>query len=153
MFFGHINNLEQDRKVLPPAIVTGLEYLKNTDFSTLAAGKYPIEGDRIFALVQETQTFPKAERRAEAHAKMIDIQFVITGTEMIGFGLPNAKNEVAEDWLETKDILFYQTVADETDLYLTAGTYAIFFPGEAHRPCCRYGAVNLVRKVVVKIVA
>jgi biofilm protein TabA len=153
MFFGSIHNLEQDRKVLPPAIVKGLEYLKNTNFSQVEVGKYPIEGDRIFALVQEQQTSPKAERRAEAHGKKIDIQFVISGAEMIGFALPNPENEVAEDLLEQKDNIFYQTVANEADLLLTAGMYAIFFPEEVHRPCCRYGAANQVRKVVVKIAA
>jgi biofilm protein TabA len=153
MFFGNIKNLEQDRKVLPPAIVKGLEYLKNTDFSQAAVGKYEIDGSNIFAMVQEHQTSPKAERKAEAHVKKIDIQFVIAGAEMIGFALPNAANEVLEDLLESKDNIFYKTVQGEAELLLTAGTYAIFFPEEVHRPCCRYGDNSQLRKVVVKIAA
>jgi biofilm protein TabA len=153
MFLSSIKNLEQDRKVLPPAIVKGLEYLKNTDFSQMAVGKYEIDGSDIFALVQECKTSPKAERKAEAHGKKIDIQFVIAGAEMIGFALPNTANEVLEDRLEQKDNIFYKTVQDEAELLLTAGTYAIFFPEEVHRPCCRYGENSRLRKVVVKIVA
>ncbi|MGD8401249.1 MAG: YhcH/YjgK/YiaL family protein [Bacillota bacterium] len=153
MFFGHIDNLERDRKVLPPALVKGLEYLKNTDFSQMANGKYEIEGDQLFALVQEQQTSPKAERKAEAHARMIDIQFLIAGRELIGFVLPDAANEVGEDLLDEKDVIFYKTVKDESELYLTPGSYAVFFPDEVHRPCCLYGDQPQVRKVVVKIAA
>jgi biofilm protein TabA len=153
MFFGHINNLARDRKVLPPAIVKGLEYLKNTDFSQMAVGKYEIEGDRLFALLQEQQTSPQAERKAEAHARKIDIQFVVDGMELIGFALPDAANEVLEDRLAEKDNIFYKTVKDESELRLTSGNYAIFFPEEVHRPCCLYGDRPRVRKVVVKIAA
>jgi biofilm protein TabA len=153
MFFGNIKNFGQDQKALPAAIVKGLKYLKDTDFSKVAVGKYEIDGDKIFALVQEQQTEPKPERKAEAHVRMIDIQFVIDGTEMIGFGLPNAANVVLEDLLEQKDNIFYKNVQDEMELLLTPGTYAIFFPEEVHRPCCRYGAGSQLRKVVVKIAA
>jgi biofilm protein TabA len=153
MFFGRIEDLEQDRKVLPPAVVKGLEYLKKTDFSQVEVGKYEIDGSKIFALVQEHQTSPKAERRAEAHAKNIDIQFVIAGSEQIGFALPDASNEVKEDLLAQKDNIFFATVKDEMDLVLTSGMYAVFFPQEVHRPCCRIGENTQLRKVVVKIAA
>lgn len=153
MFFGNIKNLEQDKKILPQAVVKGLEYLKKTDFTNVAVGKYEIEGTQIFALVQEHQTSPKAERRAEAHVKNIDIQFVIDGSEMIGFALPDAGNEVLENLLEQKDNIFYKTVKNEMELLLTSGDYAVFFPEEVHRPCCQFGDNRQLRKVVVKIAA
>ena len=151
MFFGNIKNLAQDQKALPAAVVKGLEYLKNTDFSQVEVGKYEIDGSKIFALVQEHQTSPKEQRRAEAHARNIDIQFVIEGAELIGFGLSDAANQVQEDLLETKDNIFFKTVKDEMDLLLTAGNYAVFFPEEVHRPCCQLGGNTKLRKVVVKI--
>lgn len=151
MIYGNIANLERDRKILPAAVVKGLQYLKDTDFSKLEVGKYEIEGNKIFALVQENQTQPKEDRRAEAHAKRLDIQCVIEGAEMIGFALPDAANQVVEDLLEQKDNIFYSTVQDEMGLVLTKGMYAIFFPGEVHRPSCQYGVSCKLRKVVVKI--
>jgi biofilm protein TabA len=153
MIFGNIANLEHDRKILPAAVIEGLQYLNDTDFSKLEVGKYEIEGNKIFALVQESQTLPKEDRRPEAHAKRLDIQYVIEGPEMIGFALPNAVNQVAEDLLEQKDNIFYATVQDEMDLVLTKGMYAIFFPDEVHRPNCQYGVSRKLRKVVVKIEA
>jgi biofilm protein TabA len=153
MYVGHIKNLENDRKVLPLPIIKGLEYLGRTDFSRTEIGKHEIEGVQIFALVQEQQTGPKADRRPEAHTKNIDIQFVIEGTDVIGFGLPDPANEIEEDLLSEKDCVFYKNVKAETDLILTAGMYAIFFPEEVHRPNCQYGANGKLRKVVVKVAA
>jgi biofilm protein TabA len=153
MFFGSIDHLEQDRRALPQTVVKGLEYLKNTDFSKIEPGKYAIEGEQIVALVQEQPTLPRAERRAEAHLKKLDIQFVIDGAEMIGFAPADPANEVAEDLAEQKDNIFYATVKDEMGLVLTKGRYAVFFPQEVHCPCCRYEDHCQVRKVVVKIAA
>jgi biofilm protein TabA len=153
MYVGHIKNLEKEKKVLPLPLIKGLEYLQRTDFSRTEIGKYEIEGPQIFALVQEQETGPKAERRPEAHVKNIDIQYVIEGTDVIGFGLPDPANEVAEDLLGEKDCIFFKNVQDEMDLVLTSGMYAIFFPDEVHRPNCQYGANGKLRKVVVKVAA
>jgi biofilm protein TabA len=153
LYIGNIKNLEKERKVLPLPLLKGLEYLQRTDFFRTELGKYEIEGSQIFALVQEQQSGPKAERRSEAHVKNIDIQYVVAGTDVIGFGLPDSANEVEEDLLTEKDCVFFKKVQNEMDLVLTPGMYAIFFPEEVHRPNCQFGANENLRKVVVKIAA
>lgn len=151
MFFGKIDNLDIDRKVLPEALVKGLEYLKKTDFSTLEPGRYEIDGDHIFALVQDYQTYPKTERRLEAHTKFIDIQFIALGMECIGYAPKGSGMDIDEDLLEEKDLLFFKTVKNEMELVLDAGAYAIFYPGEIHRPCCICRESSSIKKVVVKV--
>lgn len=154
MYFGSIKNLEKDKKILPPPLIKSLEYLKQTDFSQMEIGKYEIEGSQIFALVQEVQTLPKVDCRAEIHVKNIDIQYVIEGTDVIGFGLPDPANEVEEDLSVEKDCIFFKNVKNEVDLVLIPGMYAIIFPEELHRPYCQYGGVSgKLRKVVVKVAA
>lgn len=151
MIFGSIQNLEHDKKLFPKALVRGLEYIENADLTKLAAGKYEIDGTALFALVQDNQTAPKSERRPEIHRKYIDIQYIHSGSEIIGFGLANPSNVVLENSLEQKDAMFFKTVKDEMELVLTAGMYAIFFPDEVHRPGCIYGSTAPVRKVVIKV--
>jgi biofilm protein TabA len=151
MFLGHIANLDQDRKILPPALIKGLEYIKRTDFSRMEKGKYEIDGTKIYAMVQEYRTAPKDSRPPEAHLKYIDIQYVLEGTDVIGFGLPDAANEIEEDLSVQKDCVFFKNVKDEMDLVLTPGMYAIFFPDEVHRPNCQYRVSEKLRKVVVKV--
>ena len=151
MIFGSIQNLERDRITLPNALLRGLDYLRDTDFSKLPAGKYDIEGTGMVALVQDNLTAPRVERKAEAHRKYIDIQYVLSGTEIIGYGLANSANEVLDDKLEEKDAIFFRNIKQEIDLILTGGMYAIFFPTDVHRPGCVHGEPSQVRKVVVKV--
>ena len=151
MIFGTIKNLRIDTEKLPKLIVRGLEYIEKTDISKLTAGKYEIDGTTLFALVQDNQTAPRIERRPETHKKYIDIQYIHSGSEIIGFGLANPSNVILENLLEQKDAIFFKNVKDEMELVLTEGMYAVFFPDEVHRPGCSYGGAAPVRKVVVKV--
>lgn len=151
MIFGKLDDLSKDRSYLAKALLKGLNYLQKTDFSKVAVGKYEIEGSSIYALVQEYQTAPKAEKKAEAHAKYIDIQYIDQGDEVISFALFSKESEVKENLLDQKDAIFYRTVKGEMDLHLSKGMYTIFFPEEIHRPGCNYESGGQVRKVVVKI--
>ena len=151
MIFGNIQNLVHDKKTIPTIILKGLEYIRNTDIAKLPAGKHEIDGTALFALVQDNQTAPKAERRPEIHRRYIDIQYIHSGSEIIGFGLANPSNAVLENLLEQKDAIFFKNVKDEMELILTAGMYAVFFPDEVHRPGCSYVRAEPVRKVVVKV--
>ncbi|TCL62449.1 YhcH/YjgK/YiaL family protein [Hydrogenispora ethanolica] len=151
MIFGSIEHLEEDRKRLAAPLLKGLEFLKNNDLAKLELGRHEIDGGNLFALVQEYQTSPKTEKKAEAHRKFIDIQYIVSGTEIIGYGLENPANEVLEDRLAEKDNIFYKSVAGEMELILSAGMYAVLFPYDIHRPGCNYGAGTKVRKIVLKV--
>lgn len=151
MIFGSIDNLETDRRILPAALVRGLEYLRDTDFSKIEPGRYEIDGTAVFALVQEYEPVPKAEKTPEAHRKYLDIQYVYRGSEILCYSLENRVNEVLEDRLAKEDLLLFKSVQNEMDLILAEGMYAILFPQDIHRPGCRHGKGGRVKKVVVKV--
>jgi YhcH/YjgK/YiaL family protein len=150
MFCSSLARISADKPVLPAYLVKGLDYLKNTDFSAMAIGRYEIDGARMYALVQEYRTQPKAAKRAEAHVQYIDVQYVLSGAEILGFAPAGASAEISEDLTETKDTTTFSSVAGETDLVLTSGMYAILYPGEIHRPQCMFESESQVRKVVLK---
>jgi YhcH/YjgK/YiaL family protein len=151
MFFSSLTTLETDKRVLPPYIVKGLEYLASKNFSAMAPGRYDIDGNDMFALVQEYTTVPKSEKKAEFHEQYIDVQFMCSGSEIIGFAPAGASADVHENCLSEKDAITFTTVSNETDLILTDGMYVILYPGEIHRPQCAHGAQVLVKKVVLKV--
>lgn len=150
MIFGQLSNLASEKAAIGGGLRPGLEYLAKTDFTSMAVGRYEIDAN-MYALVQEYVTQPKADRKAERHEKYIDIQYVAQGEEAIGFAPMAAENEILEDKLAEKDAVFYKTVKDEVALVMPAGTYAIFFPADVHRPCCISKQAGPVRKVVLKI--
>ena len=57
----------------------GYDFLKNTDLMSLPVGRVDIDGDDVFASVQEYITLPETECRYEAHDKYYDIQYVAAG--------------------------------------------------------------------------
>ena len=57
---------------LSKKIAKAFAYINETDLHQIVPGKYEIDGDNIFALVQEYET--KNDGRLEGHYKYIDIQ-------------------------------------------------------------------------------
>ena len=94
---------------------------------------------------------PKQKRRAEAHRKYVDIQYIAAGEEKIGVAPLQDGYEVVEDKLAEKDVIFYAGLQDEVELGLKAGMFAVLFPWEVHRPNCAFDEPAPVRKVVMKI--
>ncbi len=153
MYLSHIATLDRDAARLPDDIRRGLRFLAGTDINSLPAGRVDIDGDRMFALIQDYDTVPKAEKRPESHARYIDIQYVARGREAIGYAPLAGDNPVEENFFDSRDVQFFAAVADESDLILGTGAYAVFYPTDIHRPGCAAGAPETVRKVVVKILA
>lgn len=151
MIVGHISNFEKLQDIYPEILRKGLQFLKTTDFTKVDIGRQEIDGDNLFALVQEYQPDVKQNRKAETHVKYIDIQYVISGEEIMGYANLEESAEVVENCLADKDAIFYKNVQDEVDISVLPGMYAIFFPWDIHRPgCVRHSGVT-IRKVVLKI--
>jgi YhcH/YjgK/YiaL family protein len=113
----------------------------------IPSGKHDIEGDTIFALVQEYQTKPIAECKLESHKKYIDIQYVIQGEEMMGITTQNNQT-ILEQNLE-KDYTFYEGTTSL--VRVSKGMFTIFFPDDLHQPCVQTETVLEVKKVVIKV--
>jgi biofilm protein TabA len=149
MILGQLNRWSLEKNAYSPLIQKAMDYLLKTDFSSMENGKYEIDGDRIFALLQETGTEAKALRKPESHNRYTDIQYLISGEETIVYA--SRDGAVVSEQLDDKDLFFYEKVGPETDLILHPGMYAVFYPQEIHRPCCLVSASGRIRKVVLKI--
>jgi YhcH/YjgK/YiaL family protein len=127
----------------------GFDYLRKLP-AGIADGRYEIDGDRLFALVQSYTTAPAATKKFEHHRKYADIQYVISGEEIIEHvALDGLAVETPYD--ATKDYGLVRDPALRSSVVLTPGTWAIYFPQDAHKPGCAISAPTAVRKVVVKV--
>jgi len=126
-----------------------LDYLSGTDFTVLEDGKYPIEKDEIFALIMTYSTEPESRRSFEAHRKYLDVQFILHGREII-FWAPTAELSLIGDYSPDKDIVFLSGDA-RARLRLTASSFAVFYPEDAHKANCASDGSQQVRKVVIKV--
>lgn len=123
-------------------------YLKNTDLNKIAKGKYPIDGDNVFASVTADSSKNFDKTNWESHRKYVDIQYVINGEEMIGV-YPVSKATVTKEYDERRDAANYS--ADGKLYSATPGTFFIFFPSDAHRPNITPGGNLVVKKIVIKV--
>ena len=126
----------------------GLKFLENTDLSEYKNGKYEIDGEKVYVSVQDYETKLLEQGKFEAHRKYLDIQYIIKGSERLGFG-KIGEFSPAVDYDEEKDIAFFQGEVEQL-VKLYPGNCLVTFPEDLHQPKVRYDD-NLVRKVVLKV--
>jgi biofilm protein TabA len=145
-----IDRLENDSAALhlAPRLRHGLEWLRNRDLSALANGRHEIDGDHLFALVQEYTTRVTAECRWEAHRKYTDIQYVVRGDERMGY-TNIAHTREQEPYDAERDVAFFEAGTDFVTV--RAGMFTVFAPEDVHAPGGAAGEPSVVRKIVLKV--
>lgn len=132
-----------------PKFQTAFAFLKRNDLAELAEGWYELENG-VRASVQRYTTFPAAELSFETHIDYFDVQYMVSGQEMIG--VVNAKGLVSKvPYDKVNDIEFYQEPAFSGMVFLRAGEYIVLAPEDAHKPRCAAGVPMAVNKIVVKV--
>jgi biofilm protein TabA len=133
---------------IDPGITRALDYLAAADFSAMAPGRHEIDGDDIYAIVMNYRTKPLGEGKWEAHRDYIDIQYIAEGVENIGYADVESL-KVIEEYDESKDNMILDGKGKV--LQLKQGSFAIFWPQDAHMPSLANGHPGQVTKVVVKV--
>ena len=127
------------------------EAIQNAINQDMPVGKYEIEGKDLFISVQEYETKPEEKARFEAHRKYIDIQYIVSGEEVVEV-TDLSKTSILTEYNEEKDVEFYTANARVWRGSLTAGEYGIFFANDVHRPAMAVDGVSApVKKILVKI--
>ncbi|MDX6038670.1 YhcH/YjgK/YiaL family protein [Scandinavium lactucae] len=147
MIAGNIHHLHS---WLPQELREAIEHVKAHVTDATPLGKHDIDGDRLFYLISEDTTEPLAARRAEYHARYLDIQIILKGQEGMTFSTQPAGTPDT-DWLADKDIAFLPEGVQEKTVVLSEGDFVVFYPGEVHKPLCAVGTPAKVRKAVVKM--
>ena len=147
MIFDRIENAALYENI-SPLIKKAFAYLKQTDFSKLENGKHIIEEDNLFAIVQEYETKNDADSKLEAHKKYIDVQYVISGEELIGVK-PLINQTPCKDYDAENDYALYD---DSCSFIKVAPTqFAVLFPQDLHKPGIKINSPAKVKKVVMKV--
>lgn len=140
-----VDTLERAERyfALHPGFEEAFAFLRSGVF---IPGRFEIE-PKVFALSEETKGKGEKQARLEAHRRYIDIQYVMEGEELIGWSPLETCAKESEAYKEEKDILFF---ADRPSVWLPVpkGSFAIFFPEDAHAPL---GGAGDVTKIVMKV--
>jgi biofilm protein TabA len=134
---------------LHPLLERAVVFLRTELPEDAADGRIEIDGDRMFCLLSTGQGKGRQTARLEAHRKYIDLQFVLSGADVMGWKPLNRCLSPESDFDAARDIVFFR---DDAAAWKTvpAGSFALFFPADAHAPM---GGEGLIRKAVIKIAA
>ena len=134
---------------LHPLFAQAFAFLKRPDLADLPDGKHVIvPPDRLFAAISTYTTKPVSEGKLETHRDYIDIQYLASGKETLGWA-PLAGQPEACPFSAQNDIGFYE--GDSTPLPLAPKTFMILFPQDAHLPGRIAAAPETVKKIVLKV--
>lgn len=131
---------------LHPRLQKGLQFLQENDLTAMKPGKYEIEGDRVFVLIQEYETKHEEEGRYESHYLYTDIQCMVQGEEQMGY--TNIDNVKLAEEIKENDVLFYEGKGDL--VLVPAGSFAIFQPQDAHMPAICVNEPKFIKKALIK---
>ena len=111
-------------KGLHPNLDTAIDWLNSHTLDALENGKTIIDGDKVFVNVMDADLREAEGAAFEYHRRYADLQINLTG---------------------------FKSGAEHAGSVLGGGRFAIFFPGELHKPSCKSEGCDHVRKAVVKI--
>lgn len=132
---------------LHPLFEQAFRFLQETDLMSLSQGQQAIEGRDLFAIISEGTGTTEKEAKLEVHRKYIDIQYVISGTDHMGWKSLYLCEQPDVPYMEERDAAFFP---DKTSNWfdVPAGYFTIFYPDDAHAAMI---TEETVRKVVLKI--
>jgi YhcH/YjgK/YiaL family protein len=116
----------------------GIAFLQQLSLEKLEPGKHTIDGQRLFAIVAHEQGRGQEGAVLEFHRKYIDIQYVVSGHEMIGWRPLDQCHQIKQDYNEDSD---YGLYSDRSKSWFEV------LP-QSHAPLASSGPVH---KVVVKV--
>lgn len=113
-------------------------------------GIVELDGRSLYVNVHRYTTMPRSGCRWESHRRTVDLQYIMEGEELVDWTSEQPAGDSTYD--DVKDVEFWPgAVAQQGTLHLAAGMYAVFFPGELHRPMIMNEDHAPIRKLVVKI--
>ena len=129
-----------------PQLSSIFDFINHKLTKNIKDGKYNLDFG-IYAVVQKSQPKAKKEQLLETHKKYIDLQYIISGRDKIGWKFFDKSFIVETKYNKKNDITFFST---KPDIFITLkkGDFVIFFPEDAHAPLC---GKTSVKKCVFKI--
>lgn len=148
MIHDRIDEAESYRTLIP-------EFARLTELvaqisTTAALGRTTIDGDRVFALLQNYPPAPSDLKRFESHRDYIDVHCMISGCETIHFA-PVSRLQPSGAHNAEKDFVLYADPDSFGSIDLQPGDFAVFFPQDGHKTGCLGRDPEKVKKIVFKI--
>ncbi len=136
---------------MTPNLEKALHFLESWVEGSAPVGRVTVDDDRVYVEVQAYETLSGEIEKLEGHRRYLDIQYVSSGEEIIGWASIDDVTET--DPFNKEHDYWLGTASAEriTEVRLKAGQLAILFPSDMHAPRRAAGSPSKVSKLVVKV--
>jgi YhcH/YjgK/YiaL family protein len=130
-----------------------IQFLSEGTWERLSEGRFEIDGDLLWGLVQAYNTNPAVPHEFETHPNHVDLHYIVSGEETIYWthaqylSAEGVYDQERDVWLSALEVS--QDVV--TPLRLRAGDVAVFFPCDGHMPRHIVSTPGEVKKILVKV--
>ncbi len=132
---------------LHPLFARAFDYLRTTNLAAIDSGRFNIDGENLIAIFSKGAGRERSSAKLECHRRYIDIQYIISGTDEMGWKSLRDCHQPVSEFNNEKDIQFFNDTADAW-VAAPTGSFCLFFPSDAHAPLVSSGEIH---KVVLKI--
>ena len=143
MIIDNINNCK-NYFALHPKFAAAFKFLQELDGTQ--HGTIELDGKNLYVMINEVEPVGQLAAKFEVHQKYIDIQYIVSGSDNVGWA-DAADNVPITDYDDENDYQLLEAQACNW-FKLTPGYFAIFYPEDAHAPLA---GDELMVKAVVKV--
>ena len=129
---------------------SGFDFIKKAVEENLPVGKYELDGKELYASVQEYNSKLPENGKFEGHENYIDIQYVVSGVEVIEVAdISKAISNIPYN--PEKDCEFYEDIPNAHKCVVGEGDFGVFFAHDIHKPGMALNDSVPIKKIVVKV--
>lgn len=149
MILGHVEFLEKNILLPHPVLLEALRGISSLTPES-GDGEFSPNGREKYFTISTNATIPHSKAVFEAHKNYLDIHYCLDGGEHIDWAPVHTLSPRTE-YNQDKDYTLFDPLPAASTCVMSPGTFAIFFPADAHMPKVSDGMNKTVKKVVVKI--
>lgn len=150
MIFDRIENAKQYMGI-HPGIDLALSAVAAYTPENYQTGKEELDGDRVFLMRAQYETANPDKAVFEAHQQYVDVMYMVEGEETIYVKPTALLKNITKPYDPAIEALLADRDPDGTPVRLTAGSFVVLFPQDAHAPGCWVDAPATVKKIVGKV--
>lgn len=148
MILGHLDNTQEIEHLYPQLQVV-FNWLR-VNYRTIHysdKNRINIDGDRIYANIEEVNLKEPTEQSIELHHRYMDVHVPVDNTETIGWESASTLQNPTIPYDKDRDIAFYYAIPS-TYITVRPGCFCIMTPADGHAPIIGKGTL---KKICVKI--
>ena len=150
MITGNIRDIDNIHQFNPVIKIAMKDIIDQMDSALTTCQRHEVMGNDLYWYSTSEKGCECEQEKPEFHEQFVDIEVILKGRETIGYSANNQYESLADDHILDMDVAFVDGVKDERFVSLGVGDFAIFYPGDVHRPC--YSPEDdMITKAVIKI--